>query len=61
MEHDIYPDFDLGFVDKAKEIGRKLIGLCSYYPPEADQERGATAMLDQALDEKPELPHLRDL
>ncbi|MBA3679092.1 hypothetical protein H0W80_02790 [Candidatus Saccharibacteria bacterium] len=58
------PDFDLGVVDRLKGIGRKLIGLCSYYPPESQlfhsdhyvkehfdpaEERGAAAMLDRHL------------
>lgn len=60
MERNIFPEINLGIVDKAKELGKKAIGLCSYYPPDAGgypsdypkhPERGAAAMLDRALDE----------
>jgi hypothetical protein len=43
-----FPEFDLGIVDRAKNIGRRLLGLATYYPP---TYRGVAEMLDHHLDE----------
>ena len=43
-----FPEVNLGLLDKARELGHRLIGLCSYYPESGypSDHRGAAAMLD---------------
>lgn len=56
-----FPEVNLGIADRARSVGQKIIGLCSYFPsnPEvaypSEHRRGAAAMLDAALDQ-PQLP-----
>jgi hypothetical protein len=45
-----FPELTLGIVDGIREIGRKAIGLCTYFPERGySSGRGAAAMLDAAL------------
>jgi hypothetical protein len=52
-----FPEINLGLMDRAKELGKRLIGLCSYYPPDPEvaypsehrRIRGAAELLDYHL------------
>ncbi len=52
-----WPEFTLGIADTAKAIGKRLVGLCSYFPPTAPDymsnhyqpKTGAAELLDQHL------------
>lgn len=51
-----FPEFNLGIKDKAYNVAKKVIGLCTLFPPEAplymsNHYRGASEMLDHHLNE----------
>lgn len=29
----IFPEIGLGIIDAAKSVGKRLVGLCTYFPP----------------------------
>lgn len=49
-DENFFPELTLGIVDGIREIGRRVVGLCTYFPEKGyPSERGAAAMLDAAL------------